>query len=427
MPPSKEGLSKPPAENRAARRAAKRRPGKQPGAEGNNLAQVPNPDKVVPVTPETCTGCGGDLSDADVVDVDTRQVFELPEIRPYVTEYRIERRRCRCGCEVKGTVPDQATAPACYGPGVRGLAVYLAIYQHLPYDRMAQLFSDVFGLPISVGTLTAIVAEAGGKLGVFSDVVRDLLREAPLVNFDETGARVEGKLQWVHVASSALYTLLSAHERRGKVAMNDMGVITNMVGIAQHDGWKPYRSYGVVHALCNAHHKRELDNLAPVVGQEWADEMIGLLIEAKKATEEAKAKGEDHLDPSVLHSIRVRYGRLIQAGRAANPPPVAGKRYGYAKKAHNLLERLDKRRAEVLRFASDFRASWDNNQAERDVRMVKVQQKISGSWRSRAGAKNYCATMSYISTMRKHGQPVLAGLRLLFEGGVWLPTGLART
>ena len=298
MPPSKEGLSKPPAENRAARRAAKRRPGKQPGAEGNNLAQVPNPDKVVPVAPETCTGCGGDLSDADVVDVDTRQVFELPEIRPYVTEYRIERRRCRCGCEVKGTVPDQATAPACYGPGVRGLAVYLAIYQHLPYDRMAQLFSDVFGLPISVGTLTAIVAEAGGKLGVFSDVVRDLLREAPLVNFDETGARVEGKLQWVHVASSALYTLLSGHERRGKVAMDDMGVITNMVGIAQHDGWKPYRSYGVVHALCNAHHKRELDNLAPVVGQEWADEMIGLLIEAKKATEEAKAKGEDHLDPS---------------------------------------------------------------------------------------------------------------------------------
>ena len=155
--------------------------------------------------------------------------------------------------------------------------------------------------------------------------------------------------------------------------------------------------------------------------------MIGLLVEVKEAVEKAKTEGADALDPSVLHSIRVRYGRLVQKGRAANPAPQSGKRHGYQKKAHNLLERLDHHRADVLRSASDFRASWDNNLAERDVRMVKVQQKISGSWRTFAGASHYCAITSYVSTMRKHGHPVLAGLRQLFEGGAWLPVGLSRT
>ncbi len=361
MPPSQEGFSKPPAPNRAERRATKRRPGKQPGAEGKHLAQVDDPDEVIPHVPGVCSDCGGDLATAEVVDVERRQVFELPPIRLFVIEHRMERRRCVRGCETKAEAPREATAPACYGPGVRALTVYLAIYQHLPYDRLAELFSDVLGIPVSVGALSQMVAAAGSGLGLFTDTITDLLRDAPLVNFDETGARVKARLHRVHVASSALYTLLMVHRRRGPQAIDNIGVMAKMRGVASHDGWKPYRSYDVLHQLCNAHHLRELEAVAAAGGQGWADEMIGLLVEAKEAVEAAKAEGNDRLCSSVLHSIRVRYGLLVQKGRAATPVPESGKRHGYEKKAHDLLERLDSYRAEVLRFASDFRSCWDNN------------------------------------------------------------------
>ncbi|MHB1850129.1 MAG: IS66 family transposase [Acidimicrobiales bacterium] len=422
MPPSAEGLSKPPAPNRAERRAEKRRQGKQPGAEGKHLTQVQDPDEVIVHQPIACPDCGADLATAEVVSEEVRQVFEV-EIRRHVTEHHLEHRRCACGCEVAAEAPREATAPACYGPGIRALACYLAVFQHLPYDRMAQLFNDVLSLEVSTGALVQMVQEGGGALGFFSDVVRDLLREAPAVHFDETGARVTGRLHWVHVASTALLTLIECHERRGTVAMDAMGVIAKMQGVAVHDGWKPYRAYDVVHALCGAHHLRELDNVGVVWDQGWANEMIDLLIEARDAVEKAKSEGKDRLDASLLHSIRVRYGTLVQKGWAANPAPEVGKRSGYTKKAANLLTRLDGQRHDVLRFATDFNVGFTNNQAERDVRMVKLQQKISGSWRSLTGAQAYCALRSYISTMKKQQVDVLDGLRQLFDGHVWLPGG----
>ncbi len=422
MPPSQEGFSKPPVANRAQRRAEKRRQGKQPGDEGRHLAQVKDPTQVFVHEPIACPDCGADLSSAEVVGEDVRQVFEV-EVRRHVTEHRMQRRRCTCGCEAVAEAPEEATAPACYGPGIRALACYLAVFQHIPYDRMAQFFSDVLGLSVSTGALVKMVQEGGGRLGFFSDVVRDLLKEAPAVHFDETGARVTGRLHWVHVASTALLTLVECHQRRGTVAMDAMGVIAKMTGVAVHDGWKPYRAYDVVHALCNAHHLRELDNIGVVWDQGWANEMIDLLIAARDAVETAKAEGKDRLDDSVLRSIRVRYGRLVQKGWAANPAPEVGKRSGYAKKAANLLVRLDTQRHDVLRFATDFNVGFTNNQAERDVRMVKVQQKISGSWRSIEGARAYCAIRSYISTMKKQNADVIDGLRQLFDGHVWLPGG----
>jgi len=421
MPPSAEGLSKPPAANRAERRAAKRRPGKQPGSDGTHLAQVTDPDEVVHHIPTRCGGCGADLADADLVDVETRQVFDLPRITAFVTEHRMQRRRCRCGCEAKAPAPPEATAPACYGTGVRALAVYLAVHQHLPYDRMAQLFHDVLGLDVSVGALAQMLAEAGGALGLFQDVVGELLRDAPAVHFDETGARVAGSLHWVHVASSAIYTLIDCHKRRGTPAMDAMGVIATMQGVAVHDGWKPYRAYDVVHALCNSHHLRELEAVAGGWDQGWADEMIDLLLEAKEAVDRARAAGLDHLDHEVLVELQLGYDDLVVRGWAANPAPIIGKRSGVHKTAANLLTRLDTQRDDVLRFANDFRAPFTNNQAERDVRMVKIQQKISGTWRTLSGARHYCAIRSYISTMRKHDHDVLDGLRQLFEGHTWLP------
>jgi transposase len=421
MPPSAEGLSKPPA-NRAERRQAKRRPGKQPGDEGHHLAQVSDPDEVLTHRPRRCPSCEGDLSEAEIVSVERRQVFEVPRTRAHVTEHQLVKLRCSCGRETKAPAPNEATAPACYGPGVRALAVYLSVYQHVPYDRLAEIFTDVLATPVSVGAIKAMVAEAGGGLGLFLDVVAALLKDAPAVHFDETGGRVEGSLHWVHVASTSLYTLLVCHKRRGTVAMDDMGVIAKMSGVAVHDGWKPYRAYEVVHALCNAHHLRELQGVFERFDQEWADEVIGLLLDAKEAVEKAVVKGHTRLDATTVHSIRVRYGKLVTKGWAVNKRPsrtTTGK--WYQNTAVNLLNHLDADRDDALRFTVDFSVPFDNNQGERDIRMVKLQQKISGSWRTKTGADDFCAIRSYVSTMKKHGHDVLAGLRQLFEGNVWLP------
>ena len=428
MPPSAEGFGKPSAPNRAQRRAEKRKPGKQPGAEGKHLARVERPDEVIVHGPGSCEGCGADLSvHGTLVDVETRQVFDTPPVRPHVTEHQMERRRCRCGHEQKAEAPPEATAPACYGPRVRALACYLAVYQHLPYERMAELLSDLFGIEISVGALAKMVTEAGGLLGVFTDVVGDLLADAPSVHFDETGARVEGSLHWVHVASTSLLTLLDCHKRRGKVAIEAMGIMEKMSGVAIHDGWAPYRTYDVVHGLCNAHHVRELEAIGTAEHQGWAKEMIDLLYEVHDVIKTAKAAGKDHLSRSTIRRLRRRYDALIEMGRTVNPVVVEHKRHGVDKDAHNLLWRLETYADDVLRSSTDFNVSWSNNQAERDIRLVKLQQKISGSWRTLGGARNYCTIRSYISTMKKQDHDVLTGLRQLFIGEVWLPSGVGRT
>ncbi len=261
-------------------------------------------------------------------------------------------------------------------------------------------------------------------MGLFLEVVTDLLRDAPVVHFDETGARVEGSLHWVHVASNVLCTFLACHKRRGTPAMDEIGVIAKMTGVAVHDGWKPYRSYDVVHALCNAHHIRELDGVTERFHQDWAEQRVSLLLDAKEAVEKAVAKGRKRLHTTTLHSIRVRYGQLVAKGWAANEEPTKasnGKRYQNT--ATNLLTRLDAYRDDVLRFTVDFDVPFDNNQGERDIRMVILQQKISGSWRTKAGADHFCAIRSYVCTMKKHRYSLLDGLRELFEGRVWLPRG----
>ncbi|MDA8280720.1 MAG: IS66 family transposase [Actinomycetota bacterium] len=429
MPPSAEGFGKPPAANRAQRRAAKRKPGKQPGAEGKHLAKVEHPDEILVHVPGCCDDCGADLVvDGELVGVETRQVFDTPPVHgPHVTEHQMQRRRCRCGHEQKAEAPPEATAPTCYGPRVRALACYLAVYQHLPYERMAELFSDLFGIEISVGALAKMVADAGGLLGVFKDVVADLLRFAPSVHFDETGARVEGSLHWVHVASTSLLTLLECHKRRGKVAIDAMGIMEKMSGVAVHDGWAPYRTYDVVHGLCNAHHVRELEAIGAAEHQGWASEMIDLLYEVDKVVDKARAAGKDHLSRSTIGRLRRRYDLLVAKGRDANPAVVEHRRHGVDKDAHNLLVRLEAYADDVLRSSTDFNVSWSNNQAERDIRLVKLQQKISGSWRALDGARNYCSIRSYISTMKKQDHDVLNGLRQLFLGQVWLPSGVGRT
>src|SRR5664280_2077619 len=237
--------------------------------------------------------------------------------------------RCRCGCTTKADFPRAATASACYGPGIRALAAYLAVHQHLPMDRMAQLFSDVLSAPISVGALAQMVTEAADATRPFTDATRLLLQDADIVHFDETGGRAAGRLHWVHSASTSLLTLLDCNPKLGRVAMDDLGVIGAMSEVGNHDGWRPHRHYDVDHALCNAH----------------------------------------QFDAATLHSIRVRYGQLVAKGFSLNPAPAVGKRSGYEKKAFNLLVRLDGQRADVLRFITDFTVLFDNYA---DVRIMPM-------------------------------------------------------
>jgi transposase len=429
-PPSSDGLGKPArAQRRAADQAAgRRKPGKQPGAPGAHLAQVAEPDQVVEHVPRRCGGCGQGLDGAVMVGVEARQVFDLPPLRLSVVEHQAQRRRCACGQVTAASFPAEARAAACYGPGVRALVCYLLVYQHLPVDRAAQLCSDVLGASVATGTLAGVVSEAASGLGGFVQVVREQLAVGAVAHFDETGARVAGRLHWVHSASTSLLSLFTVHARRGKVAMDAAGVLPSLGGVAVHDGWSPYWRYeDLTHALCGAHLLRELEGITDEPGQGWAAGMAELLVDVKLAGDRARAAGMRQVDHDVRVRLRVRYQRLLADGQRANPPPARGRRRGRVRRspAANLLARLDAHRDEVLRSLKDTRVPFDNNQSERDLRMVKLQQKISGCWRTLPGAEAFLTVRSYIATARKQGRNPLDALRRLFDGHPWLPAQAA--
>ena len=421
-PPSSDGYAKPAP--RSLRKASGRRPGKQPGAPGSHLARVEHPDVTVVHRPDRCSGCGGELERATVTRRERRQVFELPEVRLLVTEHVVEERRCRCGTVTSGEFPDEATAPACYGTRVRGLGVYLCVRQHLPYERAAELLADVCSVPVSTGALVQMVTEASERLDPFLVAVTAGLIASPVVHFDETGARIAGRLGWVHSASTGTLTRYLAHRRRGREAMEQMGVLAGFTGVACHDGWSPYATYtDSVHALCNAHHLRELDYVATEMGQPWAADMASLLLEMKASVDKAADRGTDCLSHRVLARYLARYDAIVTAGIGANPAPLRTGKAGRPSrtKAGNLAQRLGAHREAVVRFATDFTVPFDNNQAERDVRMMKLQQKISGCFRSEAGAERFCRIRSYLSTANKQGERLLDVLGLLFAGSAWMP------
>ena len=304
-------------------------------------------------------------------------------------------------------------------------------FQHLPYQRAARLLADWLGTPVSTGTLQAIVERGGEDLEEFEVLIRDRLIGSAVTHFDETGARAEGALRWVHSASTGRLTLYRLHERRGEEGIDHLGVLRPFKGVAVHDGWATYRNYeDATHALCNVHHLRELVGAIErdPETQTWAKEMDSLLREIKGAVDRARAAGATALDARVLEAFEKRYEQVIAHGCAQNPPPTkrTGRRgpIGRSKTA-NLHRRLDQHREEVLRFAHDFGVPFDNNQAERDLRMIKLQQKISGCWRTISGAEGFLALRSYLSTAAKQGQDVLDVLTRLAERDPWLPDAAA--
>lgn len=427
MPPSSDTGSAKSARgenaNRKARRAAGRRQGKQPGAPGAHLAQITDPDEVVVHRPVRCRRCDRSLDDAEVVGHSTRQVFDVPDPTVVVVEHRSERRRCSCGCMTTAEFPAEATAPACYGPSIKAHAIYLLCAQHLPRERCAQTLSDLFGVKVSTGTLDNWIQQAAEALVTFMTVVAAQLQAAPVVHADETSIRSEKTALWVHVCSTALLTWL--HVGRRNKATVEQGPLGDHNGTIVHDRLAMYFNYGTSHVLCNAHILRSLNELlANPRHKGWAQGFIELIIDTKNRVDTARAANKPALSVYRRRKIRRQWDTLCgQAARAAPPAAKGMHLYGTDKDAHNLAKALRAHREEFLAYTSDPNLPFDNNQAERDLRMIKLQAKISGEFRSTSGAARFATIRSYISTNRKQHQPIHQHLRQLYTPtGAWLPT-----
>jgi transposase len=421
-PPASDGLAKPPP--RSLRQASGRRPGKQPGAPGAALSQVDRPDEVVWHRPVRCAGCRAGLADARVVDVVRRQVFELPPVRMAVTEHRRAACRCGCGTVTTAAAPAGVNAAAQYGPGVAAVAAYLVVAHHIPVKRAARILADLCGAGVSVGWVAAQIARTAAGLTGFAERARQAVAAAAVVHFDESGARVCGRNRWVHVACTPWLTVYHLDDKRGQSAIDAMGVLPAMSApqVAVHDGWMPYLKAcytDMTHALCNAHHLRELTGWAAHDPDRhgWANTLADLLREGKTRVDAAQAAGHDRLDQQLLAQLHTRWSQAIEVAYAANPPPT-GKGRG---PILALVDRMRGFTTEIWRFAHDFTVPFDNNQAERDIRMVKLQPKISGGWRTTHGARDWLRIRSYISTTAKHGLHILTALRDAVTGNPWLP------
>jgi transposase len=429
-PPSQDPLA--PRQSRAERRRAAReslrRQGKQPGAPGANLARRAAAE-VVAHAPACCSSCGADLSGAEVVGTVVRQVLDVPPVTVTATDHVAERRRCGCGHETVGTFPAEARAPVCWGPEVRALAVYLMDRQHLPLERTAELLAELLDAPVSTGWLYSVQAEAAGRLEEFVDVVKAGLVASPVLHADETGTRVGTSKHWVHTLTSNLLTLLVVHPKRGREAMEDIGVLGEYAGTLVHDGLASYDGLtGVTHAQCGAHLVRHLasvgrtDRYSP-----WCKEMTELLLAAADAAESASAAGGAKVHSRTAAAIRLRYHEILDRAFAllpAGPPPRRRHRGGWSiceREAWNLASRLRDDADDVLRLLDNTAVPLTNNAAERSLRMVKLHDKISGTFRSEDGARAFVTVRSYLQTAALNGKNRLEVLRQLFTSGPWLP------
>jgi transposase len=414
-PPSSEGYGKP--KPKSLRRPGKNPPGGQKGHEGHTLKKAESADHIVLHAPRAICECGLPLPEATVIEA--RQVFDLPSMHYEVTEHRVLEACCACGKRHRGEFPEGVNAPVQYGPGLKAAAVHLTQHHMLPVQRTADLMGDFFDLPVSDATVLAAVDEAGERLESTVTAIGQAISAAPIAHADETGLRVDGKLQWLHVLATGLLTWMGIHPNRGKKAFDAFGLLTSFVGTLIHDGWKPYRDLVCKHALCNAHHLRELTYLFEEMGQTWANRLIEMLL---AACQEVTAAGGPLAADRLVH-FRSLYREILAEGEAANPrAPPSGKRGRTRQsKAVNLLHRLRTYADDVLRFMTDPGVPFTNNLAEQAVRMPKVKQKVSGCFRTVTGAQSFCIIRSYLDTLRKQGANLFHALTQTFQGNVPQP------
>jgi transposase len=419
-PPSGDGFGK---RTKSLRPKSERSSGGQLGHPGSTLEWCDQPAAVAVHGVERCAGCGLSLEQTTVQDWDVRQVQDLPLIEIAVTEHQCEIKCCPgCGVLNRGQFPPEVQNSVQYGPNLQGLMVYLMTQQLLPSARVCELLLEVFGVEVSEGTLYNVRSRCFEALAAAEMAIKTAIQTSAVIHLDETGLRVNNKLWWLHVACTDSLTFYFVHTKRGQMAMDAMGILPQFTGTGVHDGLKSYTQYGFTHGLCNAHHLRELVFITERYQQDWADQMSTLLVAMKRQVDAAKALGKTALEAAELASFEQQYATILKLGFDTNPPaPVPEdqpKSRGRPQQspAKNLLDRLQSQQDAVLRFLYDFAVPFDNNQAERDLRMMKLKQKISGCFRAADGARMFCRIRGYLSTLRKQGHNVLDALVQLFMG-----------
>jgi transposase len=420
-PPSSDSPFAKPAP-KSLRRTSGRKPGGQPGHPGSTLALVADPNERKRHEPGRCMGCGADLVDAPEVGMERRQVFDLPPMTVRVTEHQLIARRCGCGTTTCGIAPKGVSAPVQYGPRITAIVLYLYVGQFLSKKRTAKALAELFGTPLSDATVAAMAARAADGLDGFLTEVGDRIAAAEVAGFDETGLRVAGKLHWVHCARTGKYTLITCHPKRGTKGIDAAGVLGRFGGVAVHDAWAPYDTYAdAEHQLCCAHAQRELAAVAEAPGPDldwcWATQAGDALVAMQNLVAEAVAASADAVDPAALANQVQLYRSAAQIGLTQTSPRASK----VMRKHHALARRLLDRQADYLRFTTDWRVPADNNGSERDIRMIKLRQKVSGCLRTLTGARQFCAIRSYLSTAAKHGRTFFETLVMLAEGQPWMP------
>ena len=416
-PPSSDVFNKPAP--KSLRKKTGRKSGGQKGHDGNTLKMVEHPDATVVHGVEVCDCCGKSLQDQVADKIERRQVYDVPALQILVTEHQSEVKECVCGHVNRGIFPAEVNRYVQYGPNVRSMLLYMQDYQLMPYERSREFFRDLFGHKFSSGTFYNIRQGAYDRLEDSQVRLKASLTKASVAGFDETGIRVDARIHWLHVCSTSKHAYFEVHSKRGHQAMEDIGILPKFEGVAVHDFWKSYFRYGCQHGLCAPHLLRELIFVYDRNKQLWAKELLELLVKMKDAKDKALAQGKVHFSSATKQFYRRCYEDLIEKGLADNPlDPSPPKSRGRSKqsKARNLLERFRDYPEEVLRFFFDFKVPFDNNQSERDLRMGKVKQKISGCFRSLEGAMYFARIRSYITTARKQDFNAFYALRDLFEG-----------
>jgi transposase len=420
-PPSSDGLAKPVP--KSLRQKTGRRPGGQPGHAGRTLRPVAHPDHVQVHGLDRCPcgQCGGrSLRHQPLLGYEQRQVFELPQQPLEVTEHQAEIKCCPLsGCVVTAAFPEGVSAPAQYGRRFKAQMVYLNVEHFIPYTRLTRLCQDLYGQPLSEATVVAANQRTYEQLAPFERRVSYLLPQAPVNGCDESGLRVAKRLHWLHVVSNPALTFYGVHAKRGTEAMDEFGILPQCRNWLIHDHWKPYFTYAqCLHGLCNEHHLRELKFLAEEQQENWAAQMSRLLCDSLE-----RRRRQGVLAEPQFRRLRAQYRAILAQGRRRHPRPEGR---GSQSKAANLLNRLEEFELSVLAFTIFEEVPFTNNGAERDLRMEKTKQKVSGCFRTLHGARVFARIRSYISTCRKQGRNILEDLQRAIVGKPFMPASPCR-